>query len=267
MLLRMKNLISPHELAHLQNPVILDARFRLQDPSAAERLYREGHIPGAQRVDLDQDLSGPKNGRNGRHPLPSRAALSDLFSRLGIGPEAWVITYDDTDHAGSARLWFLLRWMGHEKVKVLNGGWKAWMEAGFSAELGEARSRAPAAYRETVPLVELRPWEEAIQLVDARAPERYRGEVEPLDAKAGHIPGAKNLPYGTVLEAGRFPPASVLRERLGFAGQRPTFYCGSGVTACVLLLAAEEAGLDASLYPGSWSEYSSLVGARVATGA
>ena len=264
----MQHFLSAHELAHMQNPVILDARFRLQDASAAERLFREGHIPGARRVDLDGDLSGAKTGRNGRHPLPTRKSLTGLFSRLGISGDTWVVAYDDTDHAGAARLWFLLRWMGHERVKVLNGGQKAWTEAGFAVERGEGRPRigAESNFQDNAPLVAVRAWEEATQLVDARAPERFRGEVEPLDKQAGHIPGARNLPYGGLLEGGRFPPAGVLRERLGVAGPRPTFYCGSGVTACVLLLAADEAGLEASLYPGSWSEYSSPLGARVETG-
>lgn len=259
----MKNLISAHELANLQGAVVLDARFRLQDPPAAGRLFREGHIPGAQRVDLDRDLSGEKTGRNGRHPLPERKALVSLFSRLGIGRDTWVVAYDDADHAGATRAWFLLRWMGHEKVRVLNGGLKAWAEAGFPLEKGEARPGKAASFSEERPLVETRFWEEALNLVDARAAERYRGEVEPLDPKAGHIPGAKNLPYASLLVDGRFPSASALREKLLGLGPRPTFYCGSGVTATVLLFAAAEAGLEASLYPGSWSEYCALPGARV----
>lgn len=259
----MTYLISAHELANLTDVVILDARFRLQNPSAAERLYREGHIPGAQRVDLDKDLSGEKTGRNGRHPLPERKALSGLFSRLGITRDTWVVAYDDADHAGATRAWFLARWMGHEKVKVLNGGLKAWAEAGFPLEKGEGRPVPPAAFSEERPLVATRHWEEALNLIDARAAERYRGEVEPIDPKAGHIPGAKNLPYASLFVDGKFPSAAALRERLLGLGPRPTFYCGSGVTATVLLFAASEAGLEASLYPGSWSEYCALPGARV----
>lgn len=263
----MKNLISAHELANLRDVVIVDARFRLQDASAAERLFRDGHIPGAVRANIDRDLSGAKTGRNGRHPLPSREAMVALFSRLGIGSGTEVVAYDDTDHAGAARLWFLLRWLGHERVRVLNGGLAAWAAAGFSLEQGEGRSgRKPAKFVAAAPLVQLKDWREASLLVDARAPERYRGEVEPLDPVAGHIPGAKNLPYASVLLDGKFPAASVLREKLLGLGPKPTFYCGSGVTATVLLFAAEEAGLEASLYPGSWSEYCSLPGVVVEKG-
>lgn len=254
----MNPLISAEELATLKDVVILDARFRLQDPASAEQLFLNGHIPGAQRVDLERDLSGAKTGNNGRHPLPQKAALVALFSSLGIGTKTLVVAYDDADHSGAARLWFLLRWMGHENVRVLNGGLKAW-EHSYPLELGRGRVAAQARFEERAPLVNLRDFREAGLLVDARAPERYRGEVEPLDPKAGHIPGARNSFYKELLGAdGKFLPAEQLRARLaGLAS--PTFYCGSGVTACVALLAAEVAGLPgAAIYPGSWSEYCAL---------
>jgi thiosulfate/3-mercaptopyruvate sulfurtransferase len=263
----MKNLITAHELASLHGAVILDARFRLQDPSAAERLFLEGHIPGAQRVDIDRDLSCEKSGKNGRHPLPSRAALGALFSKLGIGNDTWVVVYDDSDHSGAARLWYMLRWLGHDKVRVLHGGLKAWAK-GFVLARGPRAERplSKAEFRERVALVKLQNWSSATNLVDARAPERFRGEVEPLDPVAGHIPGAKNLPYTSVLEDGKFLPVVELRQKLLSLGPHPTFYCGSGITSAVLLLAAEEAGIEASLYPGSWSEYCAQSGARVERG-
>ncbi len=265
----MSFLIEPKELARRMalepKPVLLDARFRLAEPSAAEQLFLEGHIPGAQRVDLGKDLSGPKSGSNGRHPLPSREALVQLFSRLGIDSESEVVAYDDTDHAGAGRLWFLLRWMGHDKVKVLHGGLKAWGQM-YPLEIGPAVAQAPRGFVEKLPLVATKDWKEASLLVDARAPERYRGEVEPLDPKAGHIPGAKNLPYSSILVDGKFPSPAVLKEKLEALGEGPTFYCGSGVTATVLLLAAEIAGLPASIYPGSWSEYCAIPGAEIEKG-
>lgn len=240
------------------NVLWLDARFRLNNPPEAKELFLKEHIPGAQFVDLDTELSGEKNGRNGRHPLPTRESLVKLYSRLGIEEETHVVIYDDLDHAGAARAWALLQWMGHEKVQVLDGGLAAWKRAGNPVESGEVLEKWPKKFVERPSLLRFFSKEEILgqELVDARAPERYRGEVEPLDKKAGHIPGAKNLFYKNLLsEEGIFLPVAELKKVFS-PFQKPTFYCGSGVTGAVLLLVAKQIGMDASLYPGSWSEWS-----------
>ncbi len=268
----MKPLISVKELQALaaSNVRLLDARFRLKDSAGAERLYQEGHIPRALRVDMETDLSGAKTGHNGRHPLPDPDALAGLLSRLGISDSTTVIAYDDTDHAGAARLWFLLRWLGHENVAVLDGGLKAYVATGLPLETGSGRRPLSATFHRRASLVSTFSASELSgkNLVDARAPERYRGEVEPLDPKAGHIPGAKNLPYQSLFGAdGRFLELGALKSKLEATGEAPVFYCGSGVTANVTLLAAELVGRPASLFPGSWSEWCSLPDAPVEKGA
>lgn len=245
--------------------LLLDARFRLTDPAAGRALYLAEHLPGALHLDLAQ-LSGPMNGKNGRHPLPSRADLKGLFSSLGVGPGVEVVVYDDADHAGAARAWMLLRWMGFATVRVLDGGLRAWKDAALPLEKGEV---APSAkvFVEGPPLVSFFGREELAgrRLVDARAPERYRGEVEPLDPKAGHIPGAENLFYQTLLGPdGKFRSRGEL-ERL-LPKEESVFYCGSGVTAAVLLLASALVGRSASVYPGSWSEWCAWPDAPVETG-
>lgn len=256
------------EVAELGEELVLDCRFRLMDPAAGRVAFEQGHIPGAYFLDLATDLSGPLGAGGGRHPLPSREALRQTFSRFGITASTDVVVYDDTDHAGASRAWMLLRWMGHDRVRVLNGGLTAWLAAGLELEEGGPGLRLRAEFPVASPLVEMVPKEnlQGMRLVDARAPERYRGEVEPMDAKAGHIPGAENLFYQKLLGAGgKFLPRAEL-ERL-LPREESVFYCGSGVTAAVLLLGAEIVGRKASVYPGSWSEYSSDPSALVETGA
>jgi len=264
----LKALVRPEELkSHLTSFAVLDARFRLGDPRAGAKLYSQGHLPGAQYVNLDTDLSGAKTGKNGRHPLPTRAALVALFTKLGIGADTPVVCYDDADHAGAARAWMLLRWMGHANSFVLDGGLKAWKDLGFPVEMGAGKPRTPAPFPERSPLVELvnRDAISGAQLIDVRSPERYRGELEPLDAQAGHIPGAENLFYQKVLGSdGRFLKGDDLEAILP-AGT-PTYYCGSGVTAAVLALASVVANRPAAVYAGSWSEYSADPQAPVAKG-
>jgi len=243
----------------------IDARFR--HGSSARALFEAEHIPGAVYVDLEQDLAGQTTGQNGRHPLPERQALVQLFSRLGIDQHTPVIAYDDTDHAGAARLWALLQWMGHERVQVLNGGLTAWKRSGRPVQSGPAMVYPQKKFLDQPPRLKFYPQAELSGhlLVDARAPERFRGEVEPLDPVAGHIPGAKNLFYKTLMNAeGQFLPEAELRSLLNFSN--PVFYCGSGVTGAVLLLAAQHVGLSASLYPGSWSEWCNTPGAPIAVG-
>lgn len=249
--------------------VIVDCRFDLADPAAGERQYERGHIPGAVYAHLERDLSVPMglSGEGGRHPLPSPARMTDLFGRLGIGPGIQVAAYDDTSGHYAARLWWMLRFMGHEAVAVLDGGWPAWLSAGYpvEAEISVATPRlfegAPRWDRvvrmEEIPSVPL--------LVDGRAPERYRGESEPIDPVAGHISGAMNRPYAANwTETGQWrAPESLLSDYLELLGSTPpeeaVFYCGSGVSACVNLIGMVRAGLpEGRLYVGSWSEWSRL---------
>ena len=261
-------------------PVVLDAGFDLADPAAGERSHAEAHLPGARYVHLDRDLSGAKTGRNGRHPLPDRGAFAVRVGSLGIKPGTQVVVYDGQGGIFASRVWWLLRWLGHEAVAVLDGGLAAWQAAG-----GEVTSQP------TPPPVDAGPYPcghslapvidaESLArqlgqrpLVDARAPERFRGEVEPLDAQAGHIPGALNRFYKENLDAsGRFKPADRLREEFAqlvgeTAAGEVVHQCGSGVTACHNLLAMEHAGLRGSvLYPGSWSEWSADTARPVARG-
>lgn len=262
-------LIEPTTLfAHLGDAdwVIVDCRFNLADTAAGEQAYTEAHIPGAVYAHLDNDLSGPPVTDSGRHPLPTPAALRALFGRLGISNGSQVVVYDDAGGMVAARLWWLLRYMGHEATAVLNGGWQAWLAADYPTRRGtelNAMTTFEGVARESwlvlldeVPDIEL--------LVDSRDGPRFRGEVEPIDPRAGHIPGAINFPFRRNLgEDGRYLSPAQLREQFVQAlgeteAGKATFYCGSGVSACVNLLALEHAGLGhGRLYVGSWSEWSS----------
>jgi thiosulfate/3-mercaptopyruvate sulfurtransferase len=240
---------------------VVDCRFRLGEPGAGEQLWREGHIPGAAFLDVDRDLAA-EPGERGRHPLPEPQAFEAAARRAGIGTDTMVIAYDEAAEGGAARLWWLLRHFGHDRVAVLDGGLHGWREDGGPLEAGG--EEPPAGTFAAQPHEgDTREIDELAGhlLVDARVPERYRGEVEPIDPVAGHIPGAVNVPFAELAPGGRFLPPDELRARFEAAGATPgrelVAYCGSGVSACVLLLAAEVAGLDpARLYPGSWSEWS-----------
>jgi len=243
---------------------IIDARFYLPEPDKGEADYIEAHIPRAVYAHLDRDLSGPVTGTNGRHPLPSVEQMVDRFSKWGIGDDVQVVVYDAAGGQIASRLWWMLRYLGHDAVAVLDGGL-----AVFAGELRAGREeRAP---REFTPRVQaaMRIDIDSVArhhrdhlLIDARAGERFRGENETLDPVAGHIPGAKNLPCASNLDAeGRFIPAGELRAHFdavveGRNATEVVSYCGSGVTACHNLLAMEVAGIrGARLYPGSWSEW------------
>jgi thiosulfate/3-mercaptopyruvate sulfurtransferase len=267
-------------LAGSTPPVLIDARFDLADPAAGERAHGEAHLPGAHYLHLDRDLSAARTGRNGRHPLPQRSLFAARIGALGIGPQTQVVAYDAQGGSYAARVWWLLRWLGHEAVAVLDGGLPVWVEAGGAVNDADvARSSTTAPYPERASLVSSVDADTLLArlgrtpLIDARAPERFRGEVEPLDAQAGHIPGALNRCYRDNLRAdGRFKPAEALRAEftplLGAAAPSEVVHqCGSGVTACHNLLAMEHAGLAGSLlYPGSWSEWSSDPSRPIATG-
>jgi thiosulfate/3-mercaptopyruvate sulfurtransferase len=255
---------------------VVDVRWRLGDPGAGPAAYARGHVPGAVFADIDRDLAAPPGAR-GRHPLPSAAAFAALMQRLGVGDETRVVAYDDQGGATAARLWFLLRYFGHETGAVLDGGMGAFVQAGHALET-VARTPPKVASFTATPRPELVVERDAITagldrpdrlLLDARAGERYRGEIEPIDPRAGHIPGAVNAPYAGNLAAGKLLPEESLRDRyraLGADTKETVVYCGSGVTACHDLLALAVAGLTGKLYPGSWSEWSRDANAAVATG-
>lgn len=261
--------------------LVLDCGFELTDPQKGRRQYDKGHIAGARYVHLDEVLSGRKTGANGRHPLPDQAGFANAMAALGVNPTTQVVAYDNAGGMYASRLWWLLRWCGHRAVAVLDGGIAAWAAAGHATTPATSPSRARgtlvanAQMQPTVSRAQLMAALKAgdVVLLDARAPDRYRGENETLDAKGGHIPGARNRYFRDNLGPdGRFLPAELLRDAFlsllgGRAPAAVVSQCGSGVTACHNLLAMEIAGLSgASLYPGSWSEWSSLAGSPVATG-
>lgn len=267
----MHPLISASELRALQgrrpDTIVLDCSFDLADATAGERAYAEGHLPGARYVHLDRDLAAPKTGRNGRHPLRDRAAYARWMGDVGIAPGVPVVVYDRQAAMYAVRAWWVLRWMGHADVAVLDGGLQAWQADGGTLSRDVAPGHTAGPYPtlppafSTVDAEELRSRLDQVLVIDARAPERYRGEVEPLDPVAGHIPGAVNRFFKDNLQPdGRFKPAEQLRaEFVPLLDGRPVVQqCGSGVTACHNMLAMELAGLGPStLYPGSWSEWSS----------
>jgi len=267
-----KTLISADETAaHLKDPdwVICDCRHDLADYSAGYRAYRNGHIPGARFLHLDVDLSGPKTGLTGRHPLPHPATFSLRLGALGIDNSKQVVAYDDSGGPFAARLWWMLRWVGHERVAVLDGGWNAWQQAGLPYTVAQPeiepaifsmRVQSQIAVDSKQILTDLQ--ERRTQIIDARAPDRYRGENETLDPVAGHIPGAINRFFKLNLgDDGRFKSPAILKQEFAVMlnGRHPQtviHQCGSGVTACHNLLAMELAGMNGSrLYPGSWSEW------------
>ncbi|PZA08892.1 MULTISPECIES: sulfurtransferase [unclassified Meiothermus] len=254
---------------------IVDVRFSLADPLAGYMAYREGHIPGAVYLNLEADLSAPlrPDRKGGRHPLPAPEAFAKTLSQAGIGNEHWVVAYDDSGMV-APRLWWMLRWLGHDAVAVLDGGVKAYLEAGGKLEPGIA-TYPPTTFTPH-PRPEMLLDAEAVAgrsadtvLIDSRAPERYRGEVEPLDPVAGHIPGAINRNWADGLDAsGRFKPAQAQRARFAeVEGKDLIVYCGSGVSAAANLLALEVAGIKgARLYAGSWSDWVSDPSRPVAKG-
>jgi len=249
--------------------VLLDCRFSLADPGAGRQAYRAGHIPGAHFADLERDLSAPIDAASGRHPLPDPTLLAQRLAAWGVDAATQVVVYDDLGGAMAARCWWLLRWLGHDAVALLDGGLPAWRAAGLplssaipapAAAYVDLRLRANWVVDSDAVVANLRAPQ--FVLVDARAPERFRGEQEPIDPVAGHVPGALNRPLGSNLATdGRFKPAARLRtEWRALLGQRAVadavMMCGSGVTACHHLLALEVAGLGgARLYAGSWSEW------------
>ncbi|MBB3231630.1 sulfurtransferase [Halomonas stenophila] len=258
-------LIEARELARALEgespPLVLDCRARLGDPDAGDRLWREGHVPGSQHLDLDRDLAAPA-GAGGRHPLPPPAAFTAVIQRLGIAPGRAVVVYDDQGgQLAAARAWWMLAcWAGHPEVRVLDGGLRAWQDAGGELPLGREPLPPPSdwtpAYRDAVRVDADEVFSGRALKVDARARERFRGEAEPVDPVAGHITGAVCRPSAENLdESGRFKAPEVLDAELP-EGDAVIAYCGSGVTACHDILAYAVAGRPLPrLYPGSWSEW------------
>ena len=275
-------LVSTDALASRQDEawVIVDCRHDLRDESWGPVQYRAGHIPGAVHASLAHDLAGPTSGANGRHPLPSTDEMEATFGRLGISSNTQVVTYDQDAGMYASRLWWMLRYLGHEAVAVLDGGWAKWIREGRPARAGEeARQAVEFAGRPRTDLllgvmdVEARLGDPSVLLVDARGPERFEGRSEPIDRTPGHIPGAVNHFYKrNVADEGVMLPPDRLRQQFTeLLGERSpdrvVMYCGSGVTACHNLLAMAHAGLSgAKLYPGSWSEWSSDPRRPVETG-
>lgn len=265
-------LISTAELAaHLSDAdwLVADCRFELGKPEAGRAAWRDGHIPGAVHVDLERDLSGPVSAGTGRHPLPEIRDFEATLSRLGVSGRTQVVCYDAASGAFAARLWWMLQWAGHDAVAVLDGGFAAWTAEGRPVSTAGV-AREPASFvsrpRPEMVIHDAAGVMDALArgetLVDVRGAERFAGRVEPIDAVAGHVPGAVNLPYTENLEgSGRFRApaelAGLWRERTGASpGRAPICMCGSGVTACHGLLALAAAGVGGGrLYAGSWSEW------------
>lgn len=275
-------LITARELeAHLHDPGwrIFDCRHDLGEPALGELAYARAHVPGALFFHLDRDLSGARNGRNGRHPLPDRDAFAALLGALGVDQSNQVVAYDDAGGMYAARLWWMLRWLGHDRVAVLDGGLQAWLSAGLALSQDVART-IPTHFvpsQGNVPVdaneVAARLDSGDLALIDARGPDRFRGENELLDPIGGHIPGARNRFFRDNLGADmRFKPAEVLRTEFAalIEAADPSdviHQCGSGVTACHNILAMELAGLRGSrLYAGSWSEWCADPSRPIATG-
>lgn len=265
-------LISAAELSRsmtVRPCVVVDCRFDLSRPEAGESAYLAAHIPGARYAHLDRDLAALRFPGSGRHPLPEPRKLARLFSDWGITPGVPVVAYDDAGGAIAARLWWLLRWLGHARVALLDGGWQSWLEEGLAVS---ARLPVPAGgtfqgVTGQMPVIDVREIESRLHdarllVLDVRAAARYRGEIEPIDPVAGHVPGAKNLPFAASLDGGgRFRAPGDLTEAFkplleGRNMNDVVVMCGSGITACHGLFAMELAGFSgARLYPGSWSEW------------
>lgn len=249
---------------------IIDARFNLSMPEQGQQLYTQGHIPSAIFLDLDKDMCGKKTGKNGRHPLPDREKLAKCLREKGINQDTLIIVYDEADSMFAAHVWWLMLWLGHQQVQVLDGGLAAWVGAGHPLCTQVSDAFIPGNIQVQSPLVPTvnvayildHLQSPQMQVIDARAAERFRGDIEPLDPAAGHIPGAINHPFIQNLNSHkRFkPPEQLRQEWLQLIGQTPVstivHQCGSGVSACHNILAMVHAGFGiTTIYPGSWSEW------------
>ncbi len=252
------------------NLIMVDCRFNLADPQEGRRLYEERHLPGAVFLDLDLDLAGPVTSNTGRHPLPDVATIEARLGQLGIGNDSRVVVYDGSNGALAARAWWILRWLGHQRTYLLDGGYARWVKLGYplDSDAQDKKAREFVAQPNELLVATTDELEgaftdiAAMNLVDARDAARFRGEVEPIDPVAGHIPGARNLPFSALVdEDGTWLDAAArearLREVLGDGREIDWMVmCGSGVTACHIALAGIEAGYrEPRVYVGSWSEW------------
>lgn len=257
---------------HLEDPqvVIVDCRFSLADPQLGRQQYQASHIKNSYYLDLNQDLSSPVGQHGGRHPLPNPNDIANKLSAIGVkSPETLVVAYDDSRFAFAARLWWLLRYLGHEQVAVLDGGFAGWQKAGYpitdvlpTPKMGRFVAQAQIDRVVDITAVINRKDSPEVVLIDSRESDRYRGEREPIDKIAGHIPGAVNYPWQEITDSGYLLPQSEQRRRWEEieTAEEILVYCGSGVTACVNLLSLELAGISkGKLYAGSWSDWISYL--------
>jgi len=253
--------------------VVVDCRFELMKPDAGRKAYEQDHIPGAVYLDLEKDLSGPVGRHGGRHPLPETETFAKTMGRVGIDRSKTVVAYDDQGGAMAARLWWLLRYFGHERVALLDGGYRGWKEKGHPVTSDQVQPR-PTRF---VPQIRHPEWLVSMEevrrhrglLIDSREPGRYAGKFEPIDAKAGHIPGAINYFWKNNLnKEQQWKKPEELKKAFSFIpeGEQPIVYCGSGVTACANLLALHVAGRSGRLYAGSFSDWISYEENPVAQG-
>ena len=248
---------------------IIDCRFALGDPDLGRQQYQTAHIPGAEYLDLNQDLSSPAQVHGGRHPLPDDRILGAKLAAMGINADTLVIAYDDSRFAFAARLWWLLRYYGHERVAILDGGYGNWVKAGYTVTADRSTPSTPGNFKPQIQpnwtvdinLVRTIPDSPAHILIDSREPDRYLGNTEPIDPVAGHIPSAVNYPWqGVSTSEGFALPIEAHQQRWAAISPdiEPIVYCGSGVTACVNSFSLHLAGIEpAKLYPGSWSDWCS----------
>ncbi len=252
------------------NVIIADCRYNLMDSSEGKMKYQEGHIPNAYFVDMEEDLTGEKKEHGGRHPIPEARDFSRKMSKIGVEKGKTVVAYDE-DLSGSSRLWWLLNYFGHEDVYVLNGGIKKWIGENLpvSTESTPERNSTFEAVPNKELLFDVGSVKNGIRtqvIVDSRAPERYAGKVEPIDFKAGHIPGAVNIFYKDAMSPeGRIKDPRELKKLYGSTGNSPVIYCGSGITSCVNVLSLAVIGIKAKLYSGSWSDWISYPDNEVET--
>jgi thiosulfate/3-mercaptopyruvate sulfurtransferase len=248
---------------------IIDCRFALSDPDLGRKQYQTAHIPGAEYLDLNRDLSSPAQIHGGRHPLPDDRVLGAKLAAMGINADTLVIAYDDSRFAFAARLWWLLRYYGHERVAILDGGYSNWVKAGYVVTADRSEPSTPGNFQPQIQsnltvdidLIRTIPDSPAHILIDSREPDRYLGKTEPIDPVAGHIPSAVNYPWqGVSTPEGFALPVEAQQQRWAAISPdiEPIVYCGSGVTACVNLFSLHLAGIEpAKLYPGSWSDWCS----------
>ncbi|ERT05756.1 rhodanese-like domain protein [Lyngbya aestuarii BL J] len=255
----------------LDNPniVVVDCRFSLADSELGQRQYQESHIPGAYYLDLNRDLSSPVAQHGGRHPLPNFSKLAQTFSEMGIHSDTFVVAYDDSRFAFAARLWWLLRYMGHEKVAILDGGFGQWKDQGYpvnntlpTPKSGQFNPKINSELVVDIDTVKARKDQPQVALIDSRDPDRYLGKTEPIDPIAGHIPGAVNYPWKEVSDPDGYAKIDEQAQRWTQIkdAEEIMVYCGSGVTACVNLWSLEMAGIhQGKLYAGSWSDWCSYL--------